>query len=116
MIKSTLNLIVLILDDTQFEYNILSLNEDKIVLPSLEIIEYLDIDKSVKHILSSYIKDDIAQYVNYKFIDIDITDQLNIYYHCFITFNTKIQNSYKISIKKYENNLPNIQKILKSLT
>lgn len=115
MIKSKLNLIILVLDDITFEYKILSINESKIVLPYIDITEYLDIDKSIKHIVSSYIKNDVELSVNYKLIDIDIDDNINIYYYCFITFNAKIDGAYALPITQYEKNLPNLQKILRSL-
>lgn len=116
MIKSLLKLIIFVLDDVTFKYDIISLNEQTVVVPDVEIESYLDINESLKYLISKYIDHpDLIQYINPKLGDIHITDELSIYYYNFITFNAKIKNSYKISPDKYAENLPNIQKIIRSI-
>lgn len=116
MIKSKINLILFILDDSSFKYNILSLDQDKIIFPSIEIEKYIEIDQSIKHLLTLYVKDkDIGQYCNYKLIDISIDEEVDIYYYAFIPHNADIINSFKMPLNQYECNLPNIQKIIRSL-
>jgi hypothetical protein len=116
MIKSKINLILFILDDNTFKYNILSVDRDKIIFPSIEIEKYIEIDQSIKHLLSLYIKDkDIGKYCNFKLTDISIDEEVGIYYYAFITHNADIINSFKIPLNQYECNLPNIQKIIRSL-
>ena len=84
MIKSKINLILFILDDNTFKYNILSVDRDKIIFPSIEIEKYIEIDQSIKHLLSLYIKDkDIGQYCNFKLTDISIDEEVGIYYYAF---------------------------------
>lgn len=116
MIKSKIKLIIFILNNETFKYNILSINSDKIILPYLEIKNYMDINKGIRHLMSLYLLNkDIVEYCDFKLSDIDVDDELNIYYYCFIPHDTEIKDSYKIPINQYECNLPNIQKTIRSL-
>lgn len=116
MIPCNFSLVILILDNESFKYNILSLDKYNVKLPSIDIEPYAEIGANIEHLLSLYIKDkNIIKYINYKLIDIDIKEQTNIYYYCFITHDIDIINSFKVPLSKYECHLPNLQKILFSL-
>lgn len=116
MIKSKIYLISLILDEPTFKYTILSLEDNKIKLPHIEISPFLDLVYGLSHLTSLYIENHNDIIHNYRLSDIIIRDELEIYYYLFIPHDVKLTNAYKIPLSPtYEFNLPNFQKIVWSI-
>lgn len=116
MINANIRIVVLILDEPSFQYNIVSLSEDTIDPPKISIEQYMDIDATIQYLISRYIEmDDTTKFLPYKFSDIHVTDSLELYYITIINHDAQIKNSYKVPVNKYECNLPNMAKILRSL-
>jgi hypothetical protein len=113
MINANLNLYILVLNKN-FKYDLVSINKDSIILPSLSIDSYLDINLSLQHLFSKHITNS-SMPVDFRLSDILIEETLNIYYYCFVTYETQIQNSYLFSPTSYDKYLPNLQKIIKLL-
>lgn len=115
MMKSLLNIFPLILNEKSFKYEVLSLSEDTISLPYIELSSYQNIEDSLVHLLGLHIGENAAKSVNYKLSDILVLDQVHIFYIVFVPFRPELKNSFTLPISTYETNLPNIQKIIKSL-
>lgn len=117
MINAKLNLIVLLLNEETFKYNIVSLSDSLIELPSILIEPFQDIDESIRLLFKNHLSvsnEEILSF-DYRLIDINIQDVLNIYYFSIISHDIETTNSCKLSIKNYEFNLPNLAKILQRL-
>jgi hypothetical protein len=117
MINAKLNLVLLLLNEEKFNYNIVSTSEISIVLPSIEIEEFQDIDTSIRLLLTNHldITEEESMNFDYKLIDINIQDILNVYYFIVVSHDIETINSYKLSLKQYEFNLPNLSKIIQRL-
>jgi hypothetical protein len=112
--KSILNIVPLVLNDKIFKYEILSTSSESVALPSIEIRSYQDINETLIHLMGLY-TEDAAHRLNYKLSDVMVSEDLHIFYYCFIPFAPTLKNSFLISLKDYDTNLPNLQKILKAL-
>lgn len=116
MIPSFIHLYALILDTKDsFRYNVISTDQYKLILPNIIIEPYIDINKSLSHLLQRYIEIDITPSIAYRLSDIIIDDTVNIYYYCFITYETTTRSCYLYDPLTYEKNLPNLQNIIKLL-
>jgi len=117
MINAKLNLVLLLLDEQTFNYNIVSLSDTSIVCPSVDICEFQDINESIRLLFNNHlvITEEQSFTFDYKLIDIVIHDVLNIYYLTIISHDIENKYSYKLPIKKYESNLPNLSKIIQRL-
>jgi hypothetical protein len=117
MINAKLNLVLLLLNEETFKYHIVSSSEISVVLPSIDIGEFQDIDASIRLLLTNYldITEEESMNFDYRLIDINVQDILNIYYFTVISHDIETINSYKLPLKQYEFNLPNLSKILQRL-
>jgi hypothetical protein len=117
MINAKLNLVILLLNEETFKYNIVSLSDSLIELPSLSVEPFQDIDDSIRLLFKNHlsVSNEETLSFDYRLIDINIQDVLNIYYFSIISHDIQTINSYKLPIKKYEFNLPNLAKILQRL-
>ena len=116
MINTNIKLVILLMDETTFKYDILSTSEHHIELPSINVIEFLDLDSAIQLSLSNYLMDIKNNTIYpYKFSDIHITDSLDLYFFTIINHSPSIQTGYRISINKYECHLPNLAKVLQRL-
>jgi len=118
MINAKLNLVLLLLDEQTFNYKIVSLSDTSIVCPYVDISEFQDIDESIRLLFKNHlaITEEKSFSFDYKLIDILIQDVLNIYYLTIISHDLENKYSYKLPIKKYEFNLPNLSKIIRRLS
>lgn len=112
---STLNLFIFCIEQKEFKYKIVSRDPDNILLPYMEIQPYMNIEESIAHMISCYIKNYNTSQINYKFSDISIEDNIDLYYYTFLHYEPELKNSFTIPVKQYEKNLPNIQKIIGAL-
>jgi hypothetical protein len=117
MINAKINLVLLLLDEQTFKYNVVSLSDTSIVCPSVDIFEFQDIDESIRLLFKNYlaITEEEGFSFDYKLVDVVIHDVLNIYYLTIISHDIENKYSYKLPIKKYEFNLPNLSKIIQRL-
>lgn len=113
--KCILNLVPLILNDKSFKYEILSLTNDSIIIPNIELRPYQDIQETLQHIVSLYTTETVIP-INYRLSDISIEDNVNIYYYALIPFSIPIKNAYLLPSTEYNVHLPNLQKILRSIS
>jgi hypothetical protein len=118
MINAKLNLILLLLDEQTFKYNILSLSDVSIVCPSININTFQNIDESIRLLFKNHllISEEESFSFDYRLIDMLVQDELNIYYLTIISHDLENIHSYKLPIKKYEFNLPNLSKIIQRLS
>lgn len=115
MIKSQLDLVILVLDARTNRYKILSTKEDELDLPSIDIEINLDVESCLSHLLSVYVEKNDS-YHNFKLTDISLSDVLKIYHMVFITYECNLQDSFLLDIKETLTKLPNnVQKILSLL-
>lgn len=116
MFKNSIYLYILKFNKSTLRYELLSINNAKIVLPNY-IIESGDqsTEDIVYSILKKYLLID-PKFINYKLSDIEINnDELNIYYYALIPFNTPCYNSYFIELYNeiyYPKNLSKIIRLL----
>lgn len=115
-LPSVINLYALILDtNNDFKYNVISIDKDKLILPNIIIEPFLDINKSLNYLLGKYIETNMIVTTDYRLSDIIIEDTVNIFYYCFITYETTTKSCYLYNPLSYEKNLPNLQKIIQLL-
>ena len=110
MMLSKLKLVVLVFNLEKGCHQILSLEKDKLMLPFIDLEPNLDIDKAILHKLSRHL--DLVGFPTYKVSDINITEILDIYYFCFINYDVKIKTGHLIELSQYNENTPNIKKII----
>jgi len=117
MINAKLNLVLLLLNEETFKYHIVSSSEISVVLPSIDIGEFQDIDASIRLLLTNHlnITEEESMNFEYKLMDISIQDTLGIYYFTVVSHDIDTINSYKLPLKQHEFNLPNLSKILQRL-
>ena len=112
MIEAKINLLSLVLNHKYNTYQIVSINSEKLDLPYIDIEPYMDLNRSLEHIVSKISNDDIVH--NFKLTDVTMLDQLNIYYVTFIHNEIKLNNYYYLlDINSHITNIPdNAKKIL----
>lgn len=117
MINAKLNLVLLLLDEETFKYKIVSLSDTSIVCPSVDVFEFQDIGESIRLLFKTHliITEEQSFSFDYKLMDIAIHDTLNIYYLSIVSHDIENKYSYKLPIKQYEINLPNLSKIIQRL-
>jgi hypothetical protein len=86
MINAQLNLIIPIFIPSKNRYEILSLLDYDLRLPSTEIEPDQDIHELILMLLNRHLKEPSS--INPKLIDIVITSKLDIYYMCFVNYET----------------------------
>ena len=86
MINAQLNLIIPIFVHSKNRYEILSLADYDLRLPSAQIEPDQDINELILMLLNRHLKEPST--VNPKLVDIVITSQLDIYYMCFVNYET----------------------------
>lgn len=115
MINAQLNLIVPIFIPANNSYKILSTVDYRVQLPSIEMEPNQDVNESINMLLKRYIKD-ISSVVP-KLIDIQNHDFLNIYYMCYINYETTVINGVLKSIDVTTDEFPpNTAKVLSLLS
>ncbi len=113
MMSSILKLVILVFNLKQGCHQVVSLEKDRLVLPNIDIVANLNIDEAILHKLSRYI--DLPGFPSYKITDITVRDTLDIYYFCFINHDVKTKNIHLLELDKYNENTPNIKKIIMGL-
>lgn len=102
-LPSVINLYALILDtNNDFKYNVISTDKDKLILPNIIIEPFLDINKSLNYLLGKYIETNMIVTTDYRLSDIIIEDTVNIFYYCFITYETTTKSCYLHNPLSYE--------------
>lgn len=91
MINAQLNLIIPIFIHSKNRYEILSLVDYALRFPSIEIEPDQDINEIILMLLNRYLKETSG--INPKLVDIVVTSKLDIYYMCFINYETTIIDS-----------------------
>lgn len=114
MINAQLNLIIPIFIQSKNKYEILSSVDYALYFPSIDIGPNQDINETILMLLSRYLKETSG--VNPKLIDITVTSKLDIYYLCFVNYETSIVNCFT---KEIDTNIdvlpPNATKTLSLL-
>jgi hypothetical protein len=91
MINAQLNLIIPIFIHSKNRYEILSLSDYTLLFPSVGIEPDQNINEIILMLLNRYLKETSG--INPKLVDIIITSKLDIYYMCFINYETDLINS-----------------------
>jgi hypothetical protein len=104
MINAQLNLIIPIFIHSKNRYEILSLVDYALHFPHTEIGQDQDINETIIMLLSRYLKDTSG--INPKLTDIISTSKLDIYYMCFINYETTIMHSFTREIDVTTDTLP----------
>ena len=94
MIDAHLKFVIPVFLSEKNQYHILSTDQYQTVLPSIQIISFMDLPETYNHILSLYIKSDTTNRIPVKITDLEITDVINIYVLLFINFDAEINNAY----------------------
>lgn len=113
--KVTIKLVVFILEEKSFKYNILSLDSSNLDLPSIDIEKYQDIDTTLKHLIERYVKVNNNFCIKSKLIGVNISEQVDIVYYCIIPFNPAVKDSYLLDLEKYEPISNDIRKVWQAL-
>lgn len=114
MINAQLKLILPVLSTATNSYKILSTTYDGIHLPSMELCANQDIQETISTLISRHLSERLD--VVPKLTDVCITDVLNVYYICFINYETKITNGSLQTIDLITHEFPsNATKILSLL-
>jgi hypothetical protein len=104
MINAQLKLIIPIFIHSKNRYEILSTVDYALQFPSIEIEANQDINETILVLLKRYLKETSG--VNPKLIDIISTSKLDIYYMCFINYETTIAHSFTREIDVNTDILP----------
>lgn len=115
MINAQLKLILPVFSAATNAYKILSTTHDSISLPSMELCANQDIQETISTLISRHLSERLD--VVPKLIDICMTDVLNVYYICFINYETQIINGSLQTIDLITHEFPaNATKILSLLS
>lgn len=94
------------------DYEVLSIDPESIKPPTLDVVANIDIQDQYQTLYNQY----IINYSNinniFTFLNIDVTETIDIIYFCFVPFGTKHQNSYFIPIKQNEIFTKHIRQII----
>ena len=116
MITVQLNLYIFIYNNYSGDFDIVSINAEKLEVPNL-VIE--DNQKSIRQYLDSLVKTAIIDYEPsaYRLLNNLIIDSVyHSIYFCVIPNNVQYnKNSHLLPVKKYGIHSPNIQQILQSI-
>lgn len=116
MIASKINLYILSFNKYTLTHDVLSLNQDNLDLPSIDI-EPKD-NQSLETLLSLLFENYIdlsSSFIQFKLCDAFlINNNLVLTYFCVVPFLTRTKNSFFISSKDYANNTKNLPNILRS--
>jgi hypothetical protein len=104
MINAQLNLIIPIFIPSKNRYEILSLADYTLRLPSVELEPNQNINELLLMLLNRCLKETSG--TNPKLVDITVTSRLDIYYICFVNYETTIINSYTKTIDLNTDILP----------
>jgi hypothetical protein len=113
MISTKISIYILSFNKKLLAYEILSTDQTILIPPSQEIIPNKNIDKNLFDLVSKYIEVENDVF-GYSFLDIDISENLNIIYFVTIPYNFPKKNCYFIPVNNTSNEfyIKNIQKIL----
>ena len=113
MIKATASLYILIFNKHSMMHDVVSLKEESLVVPTIEISVDKSLDDTLSNLFESVV--DLSRtYARYKLCDASvINDTLSLAYFCVLPFGTRIKNAFLLPSKNYENYSPNLQKIIK---
>ena len=116
MITVQLNLYIFIYDSKDKDFNIISIDKNRLEIPSLLIS---DTDKTIRDHLDSVCKTVIIDYqpTYYRLLNNLILDSCyHSLYFCVIPTDTKFKEiAYKLPVKNYAIHSPNIQKIMQKI-
>lgn len=113
--KAKIKILLFVLEEKSFRYHLVSLDSSDLELPSIDIEQYQDIENSLSHLISKYIRDTNSYGIKPKLIDIKVTDQIDVIYYCIIPFHPTIKDSYLLDLEKYEPISNDIRKIWQGL-
>jgi hypothetical protein len=115
MITAILNLYILSFNKQTLDYEILSLDQDRIN-PLTSLIEN---QKSLDEIIISLIEKHLevsSSFINYKLSDADIiNDKLVLSYYCLIPFNIRVKECFTLPINDYAIYSKNLKKIVSAI-
>lgn len=95
MINAQIKCIVPVFVSAKNQYEVLSTDRYQTVLPTIDVIPFMDLQQACGHILSNHVKSNVSiSHIPIKITDIDITDIINIYVMLFINFDATIYDSY----------------------
>jgi len=116
MIKAKISLYIINLNKVTLNYNLLSIKDNKIEVPSYEIqSQGENLTTIIENLFEKYVK------LSSRFIPVILTDaeiiedELRLIYHCLVPYNVEIQDSYfkEIDVKTIYSK--NLRKIIQSL-
>ncbi len=111
MMETKLSLYIVARNKTTYKYDVLSIENDKVVIPSCPIKENEDISTQLFHLTKQYIDID-KNVINYIFLDVKIKNILDIIYFCCVPINIPITNCHFIPMDKNQDHVINLQKII----
>ena len=116
MIKAKASLYIINLNKVTLSYNLLSIKDDKIEVPSYEITNQEDsLSSTIENLFEKYVKLS-SRFISFILTDAELSDgELELIYHCLIPYNVEIKDSYfkKIDVKTIYSK--NLRKIVQSL-
>ena len=117
MIAVQINLYILIYNRNNQDFDVLSLDPDRLEIPSIEV---LDTTNNIKSYLDNLLSNHIIQYdtQQYRLLNnIIIHDTYNSIYFCILPENCDVKNNiHRLPIKNYAIYSPNIQKIIRMVS
>jgi hypothetical protein len=109
--ESKITLYIVARNKTTSNYEILSTNKDDLQCPTADIV----VDKTMQEQLYELLKKHIDienGIINYIFLDIKITNKINIIYFCCVPIDLPIQNSHFLPLNNNYDHIINLQKII----
>jgi hypothetical protein len=109
--ETKLTLYIVARNKSNKNYEILSITKDSIECPISNIVPNSRIHDQLYDLLKKYIDID-NNIINYIFLDIKVTTELNIVYFCCVPIELPIQNSYFLPLDSNNEHIINLQKII----
>jgi hypothetical protein len=115
--NAQIKLYILVLDSKTFKYQLLTKTPYIPDVPTFNVYEHIDIEDFLTNNVKIYCipeNKDLDIVLNFKLIDVDIDEYVNISYLTFINFPVTLLEAYLININDIHNfpNLSSLKKIL----
>jgi protein-arginine kinase len=115
MIKTKILLYILLFNKTSLEFEVVSLEKNKLVVPECYVDSEENVEKQIKDIFEKYV-DLSSEFTSFILNDVFIENkELIIQYYCLIPYGVETKNSNPIKINAQETNSNNLRKVLLSL-
>lgn len=116
MIKTEVNLYILLLNRQTAEYQIVSLDNHIPIIPKSELNSSTSDLHTVLYTMFERYVDLSSSFIDFKLSDaMIINGTLNLIYYCLVSHSTKLKQSFLINSISYAPYIPNLTKILNTL-